>query len=219
MRVQIIAHTPEPEQVVAAAARLCYSQVGAEALLERLTQEAVDQLLGRLEQSGHLSPFEHVSFTFSIEGVSRALSHQLVRHRIASYSQQSQRYVSQKQFAYITPPTLTGEASTIFNRQMEALQEAYTQLVALGIPREDARYLLPNASETKLVATMNCRSLYNFFELRCCQRAQWEIRQLACQMLEQVQSIAPRLFAHAGPTCLAKGYCREGEHGCGRIKE
>lgn len=217
MRVQIIAHTPEPEQVVAAAARLCYSQVGAEALLERFTREEVDKLLSRLEESGHLSPFEHVSFTFSIEGVSRALSHQLVRHRIASYSQQSQRYVSQKQFSYIVPPSLEGEALEIFTRQMESLQAAYTELVSSGIPKEDARYLLPNACETKLVATMNCRSLYNFFELRCCQRAQWEIRELASQMLQLVQEVAPRLFAHAGPTCIARGYCREGEHGCGRI--
>jgi thymidylate synthase (FAD) len=217
MRVQIIAHTPEPEQVVAAAARLCYSQVGAEKLLERLTLQEVDKLLYRLEESGHLSPFEHVSFTFSIGGVSRALSHQLVRHRIASYSQQSQRYVSQKQFNYITPPSLEGETLEVFNRQMEFLQEAYTKLVALGIPREDARYLLPNACETKLVVTMNCRSLYNFFELRCCQRAQWEIRELASKMLELVQKVAPRLFAHAGPTCVARNYCREGEHSCGRI--
>ena len=218
MRVQIIAHTPEPEQVVAAAARLCYSQAGAEELLERLSEEEVDRLLSRLEESGHLSPFEHVSFTFSIEGVSRALSHQLVRHRIASYSQQSQRYVSQKQLGFVTPPSVKGEALEIFKGQMEALQEAYNKLVALGVPKEDARYLLPNATETKLVATFNCRSLYNFFELRCCQRAQWEIRQLASKMLSEVKKIAPRLFQKAGPTCVAKNYCREGEHGCGRLQ-
>ena len=218
MRVQIIAHTPEPEQTVAAAAKLCYSQAGAEELMERLSQSDVDRLLSRLEQSGHLSPFEHASFTFSIEGVSRTLSHQLVRHRIASYSQQSQRYVSQLQFGYVTPPTVKGEALAIFTEQMESLQEAYNKLVSLGIPQEDARYLLPNAAETKLVATFNCRSLYNFFELRCCQRAQWEIRALACRMLDEVRQIAPRLFLHAGPTCIVKNYCREGEHGCGRLR-
>lgn len=218
MEVKIIAYTPEPEQKVATAARLCYANVGAEALLERLTEREIDTLLSRLEESGHLSPFEHASFTFSLEGVSRSLSHQLVRHRIASFSQQSQRYVSQEQFAYVVPPSLKGEAAELFQEQMVKLQTAYTELVALGVPKEDARYLLPNAAETKLVLTMNCRSLYNFFELRCCQRAQWEIRALATKMLALVKEVAPRLFAKAGPTCLAQGYCREGEHGCGRIK-
>lgn len=169
---------------------------------------------------GHLSPMEHVSFTFAIEGVSRALSHQLVRHRIASYSQKSQRYVDENNFAYIMPPSIAAEpeAAKIFKQMMADLQEAYRRLSQM-VPREDARYILPNAAETKLVCTMNVRSLYNFFRMRCCRRAQWEIRELAQRMREEVRAVAPALFALAGPSCESEGICWEGDFSCGRARE
>lgn len=218
MNVALIAHTPDPERVVAAAARLCYSPVGAADLLEGLTDEEVGRFLDKLAEAGHESPVEHASFTFAVEGVSRALSHQLVRHRLASYSQQSQRYVREEEFDYVTPPSLAGkpEAAELFHRTMAELREVYGRLVGL-VPREDARYVLPNACETKIVVTMNARSLKHFFELRCCTRAQWEIRQLAEAMLDEVRKVAPHLFRLAGPTCETRGYCREGRMTCGRL--
>lgn len=218
MIVTLIAHTPDPERVVAAAARLCYSQVGATELLDNLTDEEILRRLAHLAESGHDSPTEHVSFTFAIEGVSRALSHQLVRHRIASYSQQSQRYVREDRFAYVTPPSIAArpELAALFAEAMSGLQEVYRRLMA-EVPREDARYVLPNACETKLVVTMNARSLKNFFELRCCNRAQWEIRELALMMLAEVRKVAPGLFRLAGPACETRGVCREGRMTCGRL--
>jgi thymidylate synthase (FAD) len=220
MKVELIAYTPEPEAAVAAAARLCYSSRGVADLKEDLTVEETGSLIKRLISMGHLSPTEHVSFTFAIEGVSRALSHQLVRHRIASYSQKSQRYVDENNFSYVVPPSITAEpaALELFQRVMGELQDAYQKLSDV-VPREDARYLLPNATETKLVCTMNARSLFNFFRLRCCQRAQWEIRELACRMREKVREIAPTLFALAGPSCETEGICWEGDFSCGRAQE
>ncbi len=217
MKVILLSHTPEPEKVVAAAARLCYSSVGAEALKEKLDDHKTQGFLRMLTEMGHLSPIEHVSFSFAIEGVSRSLSHQLVRHRIASYSQQSQRYVKESQFDYVIPPSIakSDESKAIFIKHMEAAQEAYNQLLAF-VHQEDARYVLPNACETKLVCTMNARSLYNFFEHRLCSRAQWEIRQLAALMLSAVREVAPSLFAHVGPTCVTEGVCYEGKMSCGR---
>lgn len=218
MKVSLIAHTPDPERVVAAAARLCYSPVGATEVLEGLTDEQTARFLDKLAEAGHESPTEHASFTFAIEGVSRALSHQLVRHRIASYSQKSQRYVREDEFEYVTPPSIAAvpEAQELFRRTMAELRQAYSRLAEL-VPREDARYVLPNACETSLVVTMNARSLKNFFELRCCTRAQWEIRQLAEAMLAEVRRVAPNLFRLAGPTCETRGYCREGRMTCGRL--
>ncbi|HHW14002.1 MAG TPA: FAD-dependent thymidylate synthase [Firmicutes bacterium] len=218
MKVSLIAYTPDPERVVAAAARLCYSPVGATEVLEGLTGEQIARFLDKLVEAGHESPTEHASFTFAIEGVSRALSHQLVRHRIASYSQQSQRYVREDEFEYVTPPTIAAvpEARELFLRTMAELRQTYARLAEL-VPREDARYVLPNACETKLVVTMNARSLKNFFELRCCTRAQWEIRQLAEAMLAEVRKVAPGLFRLAGPTCETRGHCREGRMTCGRL--
>ena len=267
MKVKIIAHTPNPEAVIAQAAKLCYSPVGVDEIMEKLSEEKIIEFVTRLEKIGHESPFEHVSFTFAIEGVSRALSHQLVRHRVASYSQQSQRYVKLEQFEYIVPPAIGQNemAKDIFIETMKRDQEAYDQLVMLLIvdkidekhpgwsrsreyleeyderfgtndtvslvgifkekhPKEynalekeaieDARYVFPNACETKLVFTMNVRSLYNFFSHRCCNRAQWEIRELADEILKQVQEIAPTLFKNAGAPCV-KGKCPEGYMSCG----
>ncbi|HHY36510.1 MAG TPA: FAD-dependent thymidylate synthase [Firmicutes bacterium] len=217
MKVTLINHTPEPEKTVAAAARLCYSPQGAAEIMENFTPEKVDRFLAKLTQMGHFSPTEHVTFTFAIEGVSRALSHQLVRHRIASYSQKSQRYVAEDNFAYIVPPAVreNPEALAVYEETMKQIREAYAKLAKI-VPKEDARYVLPNACETKLVATFNARSLHNFFRLRCCQRAQWEIRELAEKMLAEVRKVAPRLFALAGPSCETEGVCYEGEMSCGR---
>jgi thymidylate synthase (FAD) len=218
MYVQLLAWTDEPERLIAAAARLCYSAASAAELARRMSAGQIDSFIERLTSMGHYSPLEHVSFTFAVEGVSRALSHQLVRHRIASYSQKSQRYVSEDNFAYIIPPSIAGDsaACALFKEQMEAVREAYRRLCA-AVSREDARYILPNACETKLVVTMNVRSLLHFFEVRGCRRAQWEIRRLAEMMLAEVRNVAPRLFSRAGPPCETKGICPEGEFICGRL--
>lgn len=219
MRVKLIQHTPDPERVVAAAARLCYSADPVPELMENLSDEKIADFVRKLREMGHLSPFEHVSFQFSIDGVSRALSHQLVRHRIASYSQRSQRYVKEQGFAYVTPPSIrrNPEALARFAEVMARLQEDYQNLLEV-VPAEDARYILPNACITSLMATFNARSLLNFFEHRTCTRAQWEIRDMAEQMLAQVRQIAPNLFAKAGPTCVTQGVCHEGVYSCGRLK-
>jgi len=221
MRVSLINYTPNPEMLVAAAARLCYSPVGAEKILDDFTSEDAKLFLQKLVKMGHFSPLEHVSFTFAIEGVSRVLSHQLVRHRIgASYSQKSQRYVKEKQFEYVVPPSIqkTPEVEKIFREKMADIQQAYNQLLQY-VPGEDARYILPNATETKLVVTFNVRSLYHFFQLRCCMRAQWEIRSLAELMLSEVRKVAPLLFAKAGPKCITDGICLEGDMSCGRCTD
>lgn len=219
VKVILLEHTPEPERLVAAAARLCYSPKGAAELLEDFTPEKVEGFVRKLVSLGHESPMEHVCFTFGIEGISRACSHQLVRHRIgASYSQKSQRYVREKQFDYVLPPTIEAspELTDKFQATMARLQGVYEELLAAGIPAEDARFVLPNAASTSLVLTMNVRSLWHFFELRCCQRAQWEIRNLAYEMRRLVREVAPLLFAKVGPTCESMGLCFEGSMSCGR---
>ena len=220
MKVKLIRHTPEPERAVAVAARLCYSPVGVDELNEKLSDEAVAKFVRKLADLGHASTFEHVSFTFAVEGVSRVLTHQLVRHRIASYSQQSQRYVAEHDFESIVPPSIekNAVAKEKFHALLEDIQQVYNELIALGVDKEDARYVLPNAAETKIVITMNVRSLFNFFELRCCQRAQWEIRELAQRMLKEVKKVAPVLFEKAGPTCETMRICNEGEMSCGRLE-
>ncbi|MBP1763404.1 MAG: Thymidylate synthase thyX [Firmicutes bacterium] len=219
MKVKLIQHTPEPERTVAMAARLCYSPIGAEQLVEKLSQSQIQNLLTRIITMGHLSTLEHVSFTFAVEGVSRVLTHQLVRHRIASYSQQSQRYVAEHDFEYIVPPTVDKDpiAKEKFIALMDQIRTVYDDLTARGIAPEDARYCLANATETKIVITMNARSLLHFFTLRCCQRAQWEIRQMADMMLAEAKKAAPLLFAKAGPTCVTDSYCGEGKMTCGRL--
>ncbi|OIP30585.1 hypothetical protein AUK22_01930 [bacterium CG2_30_54_10] len=220
MNLVLLKHTPEPDRLVALAARRCYSVLPAAEIDQKLGEKEVDRLLGLLRRRNHLSPFEHVSFTFSVDGVSRALSHQLVRHRIASYSQESQRYVEYPkldQLPYVVPPTVTtnAEAAEIFRRTTENSLEAYRKLLNLGIPPEDSRYVFPNAVETKLIFTMNARSLFNFFEQRCCQKAQWEIRRLSNQMLKECKAVAPRIFRTAGAPCnYERPYCRENEPKC-----
>lgn len=220
IKVKLIQHTPEPERTVALAARLCYSPVGVEQLEERLSEQEVEKFVRKLGSLGHLSTFEHASFTFAIEGVSRVLTHQLVRHRIASYSQQSQRYVAERNFEYIIPLSVKNnpKAEQKFVAMMNQIKATYNELCDMGIDKEDARYVLPNATETKIVVTMNARSLLNFFELRCCVRAQWEIRSLAQLMLAEVRKVAPVLFEKAGAACESKGICTEGEMTCGRLE-
>lgn len=220
MRVQLLTHTPDPEQVVAAAARLCYSDASIGQLLERAPEQA-PRLLRKILDMGHLSVLEHASFSFGIEGISRACSHQLVRHRIASFSQQSQRYVSHESpFEAVIPESIADqpELAARFAQHLKATHELYRELLAAGIPAEDARFVLPNAAATKLVLTMNARELHHFFALRCCRRAQWEIRIMAKEMLRLAKQAAPLLFADAGPGCL-RGACPEGKMTCGAAAE
>ena len=244
MKVKILAYTPEPDKVVAMAAKLCYSAVGVDKIEDNLTPEGTEKFLNMLVSMGHESPVEHVSFTFAVEGISRACSHQVVRHRIASFSQQSQRYVKLDQFEYITPPEIekNDRAKEIFQRAMQEDQKHYDDIVEALFEKhygelldagksekqaksmaekqaiEDARYVFPNACETKMVLTMNARSLMNFFKHRCCERAQWEIREMATQMLKEAKKVAPILFSQIGPPCL-KGSCKEGNLSCGKAAE
>ena len=244
MHVELLTHTPDPDKLVAAAAKLCYAKSDISTLMDKLTPEKTEQFLTMLSDLGHESPIEHVSFTFGIEGVSRALLAQITRHRIASFSVQSQRYVSKTNFEYILPPAVAAipEAREEYIRAMEedaehyyslqqTLCKAHTErLVAEGVPvdeaqkkaeklaNEDARFVLPNACDTRMIVTMNARSLHNFFRLRCCTRAQWEIRAVAIEMLKLVREVSPQLFRYAGPACL-HGKCSEGGYTCGKAAE
>ena len=244
-KVELLAYTPDAEKLIAASAKLCYSACGVDEIAEKQTEESTNKFLNMLMSMGHESPVEHVSFTFGIEGVSRTLTHQLVRHRIgASYSQQSQRYVKLDQFDYIIPPAIEQNeiAKARFIEAMKTDQKAYDDIVDVlfdgyfqenlnrGMKEgkaksqaekkaiEDARYVFPNACETKIVVTMNARCLMNFFHHRCCERAQWEIRELATTMLKLVRGVAPTLFGKSGPVCVS-GPCTEGVMTCGHIKE
>lgn len=213
MDVRLIAHTPEPESVCNLGAKVCVSQTMPENGGDDF--RSLDHALA----SGHDSVLEHASFTFSIEGISRTCSHQLVRHRMASYSQQSQRYVKMDGFEYVIPESIEYATDDVFNEfisLMIALERSYKSFVDRGIPEEDARYILPNACTTNLVVTMNARELRHFFSLRCCERAQWEIRELAEKMLALVKEVAPTIFEDAGPRCKALGYCPE-KRGCGKM--
>ena len=218
MKVALLKFTPEPQKTVCLAAKLCYSDSTIEELEDRLKQLSTDSFLRKIISMGHLSVLEHASFTFGIEGISRATSHQLVRHRIASYSQQSQRYVKTED-DYVVPPSIR-ESNLFedFKQMVEQLYRFYEQMVSAGIPKEDARYVLPNAATTKIIVTMNARELLHFFRLRCCERAQWEIRQMATLMLKLVKREAPVIFEQAGPACVS-GACSEGEMTCGRPLE
>lgn len=244
MKAILLQATPEPEKLIASAARLCYSSVGINELTEKMDEERAKKLLESLMDMGHESPIEHAYFTFGVEGVSRSLTHQLVRHRIASYSQQSQRYVNLENFEYIIPPEIerNERAKKLFIDTMEKDRKAYSELVDILIEEhskelikegmdediarkkvekqsiEDARYVFPNACETKIIFTMNTRTLIHFFRLRCCNRAQWEIRKLAIEMLRILRREYPILFNNAGPPCY-KGPCTEGKFTCGKLNE
>lgn len=229
LRVILLKYTPEPEETVAMASKLCYSPIDILTLREKIFEKNQKTFIEKLMKMGHLSPIEHSSFTFAIEGISRVCSHQLVRHRIASYSQQSQRYVSMERgFDYIIPPSIRedNELKEYFINFMKESQRAYNHIVRKlnergirgELANQDARFVLPNASETKIIVTMNARELLHFFRQRCCNRAQWEIRQLAEEMLFIVKEIAPTIFAKAGPPCLYAP-CPEGEYSCGKSDE
>ena len=218
LKVELLDHTREPEKIVAAAGRLCYyNKADIDMLMHDLTPDKVNDMVTKLAVMHHESPFEHCSFTFGIEGVSRALTHQLVRHRIASYDQRSQRYCSEGNAECVIPPSIKKNqyAAAEYTKLMSSIWQTYNQLAAWSIPKEDARMVLPNACETKILVTMNARALYHFFNLRCCTRAQWEIREMADQMLKILQKDFPILFKHAGASCV-NGFCPEGDKSCGR---
>ena len=245
MKVYLLAHTEMPEKIVASAAKLCYSDADVETLMDGLTEEKTESFVQKLADMGHESPVEHASFTFAIEGVSRSLLAQITRHRLASYSVQSQRYVRLDDFKYVTPPAISAdeEILKLFNEAMQRDAETYEKIsdllkakyvkenIASGMTEkaadkaaekkaiEDARFVLPNACTTNMVLTMNVRSLRHLFQLRCCNRAQWEIHALADEMLKLSYAAAPSLFVKAGPSCVALGYCPEGKMTCGKLKE
>lgn len=241
--VILLGSSYDPQRVVASAAKLCYSSSDISSLVEKQTEDKTAAFIEMLADMGHESPIEHASFTFGIENVSRALLAQITRHRIASFSVQSQRYVRADQFEYVTPPRIAAnpEALSVYEMAMSDLQKSYNRLAelltedelekmdpALPLPDrrkkaekavlEDARFVLPNATATKMVLTMNARSLMNFFRHRCCNRAQWEIHALADQMLALCRKAAPQIFKNAGPSCYCRA-CPEGKMSCGKMTE
>ncbi|MEK6634795.1 MAG: FAD-dependent thymidylate synthase [Planctomycetota bacterium] len=229
LKVILLRYTPNPEEIVAQAAKLCYSPASVEELKKQVESKEQSEFVKKLTDMRHLSPIEHVAFTFGIEGISRACSHQLVRHRLASYSQQSQRYVGQHSkssggFDFIIPHSIEKIGKKHwFIEKMNTIQEWYDELVTmLGNKEEstfeDARFLLPNAAETKIIVTMNARELLHFFRVRCCNRAQWEIRAAAVEMLRLAKQVSPNIFRDAGPGCV-NDKCPEGKMTCGKMDE
>lgn len=213
MIVRLLAHTPDADRICAAAAHSCYSEDSAADLLETVDPA---KMLRHVIGMGHHSVIEHAVFTFSVEGVSRALTHQLVRHRIASFSQQSQRYVRLSEPTYVVPETVKRdpEAMKVYEETMDGIWDSYSKLIGMGIPAEDARYVLPNGCTTNITITMNARELLHFFSMRCCNRAQWEIREMADEMLRLCKEVSPIIFSDAGPACI-RGPCPEGKKTCG----
>lgn len=236
LKVTLLTYTPKPQKIMAAAAKLCYARADIDTVMEGLTPEKTEGFIDMLSGLGHESPMEHMNFTFGIENVSRSLLAQITRHRHASFSVQSQRYVKEMDFEFITPPQIAENAAAkqLYLKTMKDIAASYNSLadtlkkvnIENGMEEraaekkaiEDARYVLPNACTTKMIVTMNARSLMNFFKLRCCNRAQWEIRELACQMLELVKNVAPNVFSDAGPACV-RGGCSEGKMSCGKADE
>lgn len=232
LRVRLLSHTPDAEKMIAAAAKLCYARADIDTVMDGLTPEKTESFLEMLASLGHESPIEHISFTFGIENVSRALLAQITRHRIASFSVQSQRYVAEDHFEFVLPPAIEAnpEAKALYLETMDELAGRYARLTELLMEGtegsqadkkkaiEDARFVLPNGCTTKMMVTMNARSLLNFFRLRCCNRAQWEIRELATQMVMLVREACPTVFKLAGPPCIA-GKCPEGKMTCGKMQE
>ncbi|MEM1513909.1 MAG: FAD-dependent thymidylate synthase [Candidatus Thermoplasmatota archaeon] len=209
MEVKLIAHTPEPDIIAGISAIFTHSKKKFDELQK---DEKVKKILRAVIDMGHTSVVEHAYFTFEISGVSRALTHQLVRHRIASYSQQSQRYVVQE-MEYIIPPSVRKKYGKKYNEMIKKIWELYDEM-RKDVPIEDARYILPNAACTSIIVSMNARSLLNFFELRCCLHAQWEIRMLAWKMLKLVKQVAPTIFENAGPPCKTKKICPMKKRSC-----
>ncbi len=232
LKVILLNHTQFPDDLIAHAAKLCYSPSSVEELKDKIEKSDNRKFIEKLLNMGHMSPLEHVSFNFGVEGISRVCSHQLVRHRVASYSQQSQRYVGEhseklggeKTFEFIVPPAIVNAGKKEwFEDKMSDIQKWYDELIeALGDSgeksNEDARFILPNAAETKIIVTMNARELLHFFSVRCCNRAQWEIRELATEMLRLAREIIPGIFSKSGPNCVG-GPCTEGKMTFGKIYE
>ena len=215
MNVKLIGFTPDPEKIPAMAAKLTHSKTKPQDL-GKTPEKELTTVLEQVMKLGHTSVIEHACFTFAISDVSRSLTHQLVRHRIASYSQQSQRYVNLKEPNYVIPPSIekNREMKKAYEETMDTIWKEYNKLLELGIPAEDSRYVLPNATCTNIMVTMNARSLLNFFELRCCLHAQWEIRALANKMLQEVKKVSPTIFKNAGPSCRTKNICSENKKDC-----
>lgn len=214
MKVKLLRHTADAELLCGAAALTTTKSGSPSEILEKMDTETAKQIIKRVTGYGHTSIIEHASFTFSIEEVSRAMTHQLVRHRIASYTQQSQRYVTYGTLEnFVTPQNIANnaEAKKIFEETLEKTSETYQKLLKMDIPKEDARFILPNAAKTNIIVTMNARELRHLFNVRCCTRAQWEIRTVAMEMLKQAKNAAPALFGNSGPTCVEMGYCPEGK--------
>lgn len=219
MKVKLLSYTNQAEVLCATAARTCYSSDAPSKILDSFDEARAGKYIDNVVGMGHHSIIEHAYYTFSLEGVSRAMTHQLVRHRLASFSQQSQRYVSLLTPDYVVPLTVKGnpEAEKRFQEAMEQAWDSYQKLAEL-IPVEDARYVLPNACTSNIMVTMNARELLHFFTLRCCNRAQWEIREVADRMLEEAIKVSPTIFRDAGPGCV-RGPCPEGKMSCGRPRD
>lgn len=220
MNVRLLKAPDKPEHSITVAAKICYSAKTFEEIEQQITTESAYSFVRMLKSLGHESALEHVSFTFGVEGISRAATHQLVRHRLASYSQQSQRYVSMKNAGFVIPESIENDPKALarFEDCLKMIQTTYEELTRLDIPKEDARYILPNACMSNIVITMNARELLHFFALRCCNRAQWEIRRLAQKMLDLVKDVAPVIFENAGPECV-RASCPEGKMSCGQAKQ
>jgi len=219
LKVELLGYTSDPEQNVVAAIRQCYASVGAKELKEKTTDEVKRRLIKQVISSGHTSTLEHASFTFAIDGVSRVTEIHLIRHRIASFSIQSGRYVKRGDAAYRVPPKIRNLADKKilekYLKHLENSQELYIELMDAGIPAEDARFCQPQSVQVKIVMTMNARELLHFFSVRSCTRAQWEIREVAKQMLDLVKEVAPIIFENAGPPCVSEKICDQGKMSCG----
>jgi thymidylate synthase (FAD) len=214
LKIKLLRHTADAELLCGAAALTSTKSGSPSEIFAKMKPDTAQRIIRGVTSCGHGSVIEHASFTFSLEGVSRAMTHQLVRHRIASYTQQSQRYVTYDALeSYVTPKSISDrqEAKTAFDETLKAISKTYQKLLELKIPKEDARFILPNAAKTNIIVTMNARELRHFFNLRCCKRTQWEMREAAVGMLKQAKKAAPALFEGAGPSCVELGYCPEGK--------
>ena len=217
MKVTLLSYTPDAERIVASAARVCYGERSADEIFSDISEEKIKKRIGDALSKGHMSIFEHASYVFSIKGISRITSHQLVRHRLASYSQQSQRYVRMDPETEFVIPIRIKEDKLLQGLYIEAVKNAvklYEEFLSRGISQEDARYILPSSCSTNIVVTMNARELLHFFALRCCKKAQWEIRNLAWKMLRESVKVSPTIFQKAGPECLSLERCPQGDLKC-----
>jgi len=190
LKVELLFITPDSERLIELAGRVAYQS------FHRLKEGSEKEFVRMIRRSGHHSVLEHAYATFRISGISRACSHQLVRHRLCSFTQKSQRYVDEKDFSYVIPPSVeeNEEAKKLFEEFMESARNTYVRLKELGIKNEDARYVLPNATETEIVLTANFRELRHIISLRKDKFAQWEIRKLAHEMLRLLKEHAPSVF-------------------------